>query len=136
MLGNLHDFGAFPDEQRPDDRIRNQADGMDDFVDQSGFFNGIVLRFIQQQSGLERDEIIRIGGNKPFQIGRTVLARVRIRVFSIREEHHLHIHPLFQDHINPPERGFDPGRISIIKDGNVSGKLTDQAYLIGCKRGS
>ena len=61
-----------------------------------------------------------------------------IGIFSFRKENNLYIHALFNDHIDPSERRFDPGRITIIKNGDVFRVSLDHANLIlrqGCPRG-
>jgi hypothetical protein len=69
LLGNTHYFRAFPDIQGSDNTVRNQADGLYNFVDQPCLFNRIVVGFIEQQPGFECDKIAGIGRNKCFNIG-------------------------------------------------------------------
>ena len=62
-----------------------------------------------------------------------MLSRIRIRIIPVRDQHDLDIESLLQDKSDAAQGRMDPGRITVIHDGYVVGKLLDETNLIDCQ---
>ena len=72
---------------------------------------------------------MRVGLDEIHQFRGADFFGIRIRVVTIREQDHLHVHAFFQDQVDPAERRFDTRRIAIIQDRDVAGVAFDQFDL-------
>ena len=63
-------------------------------------------------------------------------ARERVGVLGLGQQHHAHVHPLFQDHVDTTQRGVDTRRIAVVDDRDVLRKAVQQVYLLRRERRS
>ena len=82
-----------------------------------------------QQACLETNEILFV----PLDVGPDLLCRMRtaerIRVFAVGQQHHPHVQPLAQYHVDTAERRLDTCRIAVVNDGNVLRETADENFI-------
>ena len=77
-------------------------------------FYRVIAYLIQQQLYLKSDEIHLIFIDEIDEIRRIIILCIRVWVLAIWQQHHFHIHPLFQQQIYTSNRCLNTCRITII----------------------
>ena len=70
------------------------------------------------------------------QFGRVVLAGERVGIVSVRQQHDPHVQAVFQDHVDPAQRGFDAGAVAVVDHRHVAREAADQPDLPVRQRGA
>ena len=115
------------------DLVRNQCYRIGNVVYELSYLQRIVPRLAFQQCSLICDEVLLILVNEVLDLVKRVLSRIRIRIIPVRDQHDLDIEPLLQDKSDAAQGRMDPGRITVVHDGYVVGKLLDETDLIDCQ---
>ena len=79
----------------------------------------VVLHVVEQQAGLEQDEILGVRFDEINRRTAAVLTRVGIGIVAVGEEDDLHVQSFFEDQIDPAQRGLDARRVAVVQDGDV-----------------
>ena len=115
---------------------RNHRNALHDVGNQRRFAQRVARRLGQQQPGLERDEIFLVRQDEIAQFGRVVLAGERVGVVPVRQQHDPHVQTVFQDHVDPAQRGFDAGAVAVVDHRHVAREAADQPDLPVRQRGA
>ena len=59
-----------------------------------------------------------------------VLARKRVGVITVRQEHHLHVHAFAKQHVGTAQGSLDAGIVTIVKQHYVLRETVQQVYLM------
>ena len=101
-------------------------------------FTDYFLRFfmggLQQQFCFEGQEILFVGPDIFLHLGRSVRPGEGVGILGFGQQHHAHVHPLPEDHVDPAQRSVDTRRVSVVNDRDVFRKTVQQAYLLGRER--
>ena len=71
--------------------------------------------------------------DKLSKLARVVLAGKGVGVFSVRKEHHFHIHAVLQQQVDTTQGSFDTGCITVIQDRDIASEAMYQADLSLCE---
>ena len=58
-----------------------------------------------------------------------VSAGKAVGIFAIGQQHHLHVHPLLQQHVDAAKRGVDAGAVAVVENGDVRREAMNLADL-------
>ena len=118
----------------PRDQVRDDGDRGSDILDERRAFLRIVARIFAQQRRLETDEIRLVFLDITDELRRVVVLCVTVRVLAVRQQHHLHVEALFQEHVYTSQRRVNTGRIAVIQHRDITREALDQSYL-GLRQG-
>ena len=111
------------------DHIRDDGDGSRDILYQRGAFLRIVTGIVAEQGRFEADEISLVRLDIPDKLRRVVVLRVTVRVFSVRQQHHVDVEPFLQEHVYTPQRRMNTCRVAVIEHRDIAGEPLYQTYL-------
>ncbi len=133
-LVDVHDPAALLDVDRPLDRVGDLGDRLHHVADERRLAYGVALGVAEQQPRLEGQEVLLVGADVLLHLGGRVAAGERVGVLGLGQQHHAHVHPLPEDHVDAAQRGVDARRVAVVDDGDVLGEAPQQAYLVGRQR--
>ena len=79
----------------------------------------------EQQVGLELDEVSLVGFDVIAKLLRRVLLGEAVRVVAVRQQQHLDIHALGQQHVDASYGGMYAGGVAVVKHGYVGREAAD-----------
>ena len=63
------------------------------------------------------------------ELRRVMALRITVRIFAVRQQHHLHVEACFQEHVDTSQRRMDTGSVSVVQHGDITREPFDQPYL-------
>ena len=111
------------------DHIRDDSNGSRDILYQRGAFLRVVTGVLAEQGGFEADEISLVRLDISDKLRRVVVLRVAVRVFSVRQQHHIDVEPFLQEHVYSSQRRMNTCRITVIEHRDIGGEALYQPYL-------
>lgn len=136
LLGNIEQVGALGDILCALDEVGHQSYGIHRFLDEFGLADGVVLDTIEENTRLENNEVVLMGGQIVLQGTGAIFLGITVGILPIGEKDTAHVHSLRKEQVDGTECGLDTGRITIVKDGNIGGVAFNEAYLLGGERGA
>ena len=58
-----------------------------------------------------------------------MVLRIAVRVFAVRQQHHIDVEPFLQEHIYTAQRGVNTGGVAVIEHRNITREPLNQPYL-------
>ena len=110
--------------------VWNHGDTLHNTTDSLGAFHG-VCDVLYRESALEGNEVGLVLLDIAFQFLRRMLACKRVGVVAIRQQQHLDVHPLLQEHVRASHGSMDTSLITIIQQSDIIGEAVEHVYLIG-----
>ena len=136
VFGDVEFEGGLFDVFLPFDHVGNDGNGANDFFEDFGFADGVVLDVFEEYAGFEFDEILFVGAEVFLKLSGTVFLGVAVGVFAVGEENDTDVHAFFEEEVDSSEGGFDAGGVAIVKDGDVGSVAFDEADLFGGEGGA
>ena len=116
--------------------LGHDRDRFYDATDEVGHLVGIALCLVEQEIGLESDEIDLMGIDILTKLCSVVLACERIWVVVIGQKKYLDAHASCKEHIGSSQGCFLSCSITIVKEGDVVGEPMQDAYLVFAESGT
>ena len=120
----------------PFDHVGNDGNGANDFFEDFGFADGIVLDVFEEYAGFEFDEILFVGAEVFMKLSGTVFLGVAVGVFAVGEENDTDVHAFLEEEVDGSEGGFDAGGVAIVENRDVGSVAFDEADLFGGEGGA
>ena len=136
LFGHLQSTAAFLDVCGAVDGVGDDRDGLDYVFDDAGFLDRVVFGVLQQQIGLETDEIFGVVGQIFCDVLDGVVLHEGVGVVFGRKNNYAYIHALFQNHVGATQRGMNACGVAVVEYGDVFGVAADHAHLLGGQRGA
>ena len=131
---HLQQLAAFLHIDRTDNRVRDDSNAPHDVADESGTFDWVAAGIVEQQVGLEADEVHFVRVDIILIICRIVLAGEAVRIVAVGQEDDFDVHTFFEQHVDAAEGSLDTGHVAVIKHGDVVREAVDEADLSGGER--
>ena len=122
-------MGTVGDVRGSGNLILDFRDALHDAVDSLTSLHGVGDP-TQHQIGLKLNEVYLMILDIFSEVRRRMVAGKAIRVVAIRQEEHLYVHLLLQQHIGSSQCSVHTGIIAIIKEHDVAGESMEQPNLV------
>ena len=132
-LVDIQTARTFGDIGSTNNGVRDDTYRADNIVDSLSTLDGI-LDILQQQVGLKLDEVRLVLFDILLELLGSMLAAERVGVVAIRQQQHLHVHTLLQQHIRTTHGSMDASLVTIVEQHDIGCEAVQQAYLIVAQR--
>ena len=85
---------------------------------------------LEHDVGLKLDEVGLVVGDILSELLRRMVASETVRVVTIWQEEHLHVHLLLQEHVGTSQGGMNTSGITIVEQHDIIGKAVQEANLV------
>ena len=130
LLLHVNTMGKVRDIGGAKNLIGNHGDTLHNTANSLRAFHR-VCDVLYCQSALEGDEVGLVLLDIALQFLRRVFACKRVGVVTIRQQQHLDIHTIFQEHIRTSHSRMDTSLITIIQQGDVIREAVQHMDLVG-----
>ena len=125
LLVNAEQTAAFLGIDHTGYLIRNNGDGLDDVGDGGGALDGILLGILEDDAGLEVDEVLLLVLDILFDFIKAVRPDKGVGIVLGRQRQHFDIQALLEQHVHTSNGGLDTRGITVKHLGDIGGKTSD-----------
>ena len=132
-LVHAQSVGAVGDIRGSGNLVLDLRDALHDAVDCLASLHRIG-HAVQREVGLKLYEVLLVFLYVFSEIGSGMASGKAVRVVSIRQEEHLHVHLLLQQHVGTSQRRMHSRSIAVVEQYDVAGESVEQSDLMDAQR--